>query len=76
MNVVGVDRFDFEPHPQGLVAFLGNLALEQHVGRGDEVGPTQPMYGFNLRICRGPTARENAGDAGNLCSGSARSCDV
>jgi hypothetical protein len=70
LDVVGVDRFEVELDAERLLAFLGDLALEDLIGGRDEIGPAHPMHGRPLRIGGRPARREDGGEAtGARCRG-------
>ena len=66
LQVVGVDGLDLERDAGRLLAFLRDLALEQHVGGRHEIGPAQPVDGRPLREGRRPSAGQDGGEAAGV----------
>jgi hypothetical protein len=72
LNVIGVDRLWHKLDAERFVAFGNNLAPEQLIGCGHEIGPAQPMQGGRLGIGRRPSRRKYSGGAngpGRNCTG-------
>jgi len=66
LQVVGVDGFDLERDAGRLLAFLRDLAFEQHVRSRYEIRPAKPVDGGPLRECRRSSGGQDGSEATSL----------
>ena len=60
LDVVGVYRLDGQLDAEILLALFGDLALQQHIGGGHEIGPAQPVNRRRLAVSGSPSAGQDA----------------